>query len=40
MFDEAQKLIDDFELSHPPYLVMHSKYFPNIFFWLKHTSYG
>jgi len=32
MFDEAQKLIDDFELSHPPGLVMHSKYFQNVLF--------
>lgn len=26
MFDEAQQLIDHFELSHPPNLIMYSKY--------------
>ena len=26
MFDQAQQLIDDYEQSHPPSLVMHSTY--------------
>ncbi|CAF3619869.1 unnamed protein product [Rotaria sp. Silwood1] len=31
MFDEAQQLIDNFELSHPPGFAMYSKYFDNCF---------
>jgi hypothetical protein len=37
MFDEAQKLIDNYELSHPPCVVMYSKYFDDLLF---HPSWA